>query len=45
MQMKIVIDIWIVEGTENVQKLGSGCVNTKWPKIMYTHFDMKNITL
>jgi hypothetical protein len=27
MQMKIVTDIWIVEGTENVQKLGSGCVN------------------
>ena len=21
------------------------CLYTEWPKIMYTHFDMKNITL
>jgi hypothetical protein len=27
MQMKIVIDIWVAEGTENVPKLVSGCVN------------------
>ena len=30
--------------TANTQYIPDNCV-TEWPKIMYTHFDMKNITL
>ena len=48
---KIIKYIYITEHSiipDVCAQIISGCqfyINTEWPKIMYTHFDMKNITL